>query len=391
MSVLVQLDGRADGLPSRVAHGVPAAAERRLGARRVPAPARCGATSSPAIKRVVQAGVRAPPQDARELARAGGLRTAQPSTRRSAATGDRSAECAPRRSSPTTFVDLAASARVIAALREDQPRPRRRPGPRADGCTSSPTVMQRIDLADGIELREAEPARRSTASRDTLVRSALAAARRGRRASRRAGACASRSGSRSRPGSAAAAPTPRRRSSPRTRRCPSRSPRERLAELAAAVGSDVPVLPRARPAARRGGGRAADAARAAAGLRDRPRRAATAQAKKSTGEVFASLRRRRRAGRVTRSAAPRSTPRSPRETWPRCRRTTSPVQPRDARPELLEAGAFRADLSGAGPAVYGLFADREQRRDRRRRARSRRRRSGSRSRSGSFEPCPPCR
>ena len=26
-------------------------------------------------------------------------------------------------------------------------------------------------------------------------------------------------------------------------------------------------------------------------------------------------------------------------------------------PELREAGAFRADLSGAGPAVYGLFAD----------------------------------
>lgn len=28
--------------------------------------------------------------------------------------------------------------------------------------------------------------------------------------------------------------------------------------------------------------------------------------------------------------------------------------------ELREAGAFRADVSGAGPAVYGLFADREQ-------------------------------
>jgi 4-diphosphocytidyl-2-C-methyl-D-erythritol kinase len=28
--------------------------------------------------------------------------------------------------------------------------------------------------------------------------------------------------------------------------------------------------------------------------------------------------------------------------------------------ELVEAGAFRADVSGAGPAVYGLFADRDQ-------------------------------
>ena len=28
--------------------------------------------------------------------------------------------------------------------------------------------------------------------------------------------------------------------------------------------------------------------------------------------------------------------------------------------ELLDLGAFRADVSGAGPAVYGLFADTEQ-------------------------------
>ena len=28
--------------------------------------------------------------------------------------------------------------------------------------------------------------------------------------------------------------------------------------------------------------------------------------------------------------------------------------------ELKELGAFRADVTGAGPAVYGLFAGREQ-------------------------------
>jgi shikimate kinase len=28
--------------------------------------------------------------------------------------------------------------------------------------------------------------------------------------------------------------------------------------------------------------------------------------------------------------------------------------------ELKELGAFRADVSGAGPAVYGLFAEQEQ-------------------------------
>ena len=40
-----------------------------------------------------------------------------------------------------------------------------------------------------------------------------------------------------------------------------------------------------------------------------------------------------------------------------CRRTTSPRSPLARR--LSDLGAFRADVSGAGPTVYGLFADRD--------------------------------
>ena len=47
-----------------------------------------------------------------------------------------------------------------------------------------------------------------------------------------------------------------------------------------------------------------------------------------------------------------------RATSPRCRRTTSRSSP--LADELRALGAFRADVSGAGPAVYGLFDDRAE-------------------------------
>ena len=47
-----------------------------------------------------------------------------------------------------------------------------------------------------------------------------------------------------------------------------------------------------------------------------------------------------------------------RATSPRCRRTTSRRSP--LADELRALGAFRADVSGAGPAVYGLFDDRRR-------------------------------
>ena len=48
--------------------------------------------------------------------------------------------------------------------------------------------------------------------------------------------------------------------------------------------------------------------------------------------------------------------------------------PRRSRPSCAPAGAFRADVSGAGPAVYGLFQSRAE-------ARSAARRLGRRTRT----------
>ena len=82
VSVLVQLAAERTGFHPGLARGLPAAAERRLGARRlpprVPLPDRFAA-----VKRVVEACVRAPAQDAAELARSS--RASRRATRAAAA------------------------------------------------------------------------------------------------------------------------------------------------------------------------------------------------------------------------------------------------------------------------------------------------------------------
>ena len=70
VSVLVQLVCERTGLPSGLAHRLPAAAERRLGARRVPARRAAGRLRAREAHR--RRRVRAPPQDVAELARARG-------------------------------------------------------------------------------------------------------------------------------------------------------------------------------------------------------------------------------------------------------------------------------------------------------------------------------
>ena len=82
--------------------------------------------------------------------------------------------------------------------------------------------------------------------------------------------------------------------------------------------------------------------------------------KGSTGAVYARFDElgggagfERAEGRAARALAGVRRP----PTSPRFRRTTSPRLGRRGplAAELLAAGAFRADVSGAGPAVYGLF------------------------------------
>ena len=67
------------------------------------------------------------------------------------------------------------------------------------------------------------------------------------------------------------------------------------------------------------------------------------------------------APRRARRGAPSARPRRAAAERPRRR----PPGPAPLAAELLAAGAFRADVSGAGPAVYGLFTPRGQRARRR--------------------------
>ena len=224
---------------------------------------------------------------------------------------------------------------------------------REDGLHEVATILQRIELADtvdgracaelsvdGLRGRHARPRARSWPSRTQQGRAALARAR-------------SRSGSRSRPASAAEAPMPRPRSgSRRAARAPAAaraSPRPRPRPR-----RRRPVLPRVGPAARARRRRCARAGRPAAGLH-RPAPASTRRAQAVDGRDLrrASTARsgfaERRARVLVAHARPRRRPARPPAERPRALA---------ARPGLRALGAFRADVSGAGPAVYGLFRDR---------------------------------
>ena len=235
-------------------------------------------------------------------------------------------------------------------------------GPRrADGKHEVATVLQRIDLADRIALEPAAGLHVEGFADDTLVRRALDAARRRcRRRARWEARIESRS--RSPPVSAAAAPTPRRRSrlANATLR-PSRSRPSVCTSSPRRLGADVPFFLTAGPQLGEGDG-------AELTPLDLPQDywvfllLPHGDAEGLDGRGLRSLRRarrRRRRLRATPRAADRALRRrAGRATSPRSRRTTSRRRrtPRSCAP----LGAFRADVSGAGPAVYGLFHDRER-------------------------------
>ena len=290
---------------------------------------------------------------------------------------------------------VAARERAAAALDDDRPRPgrarrgarRRRSSSRSprrcgearaarrrrstsrsssarratDGMHEVATVFQRIDLCDRDRARAGRRARASTGfADDTLVRARARERSPTRPASSRAGTRRSRSGSRSPPGlgggssdaatalrlanALLAEPLPRRAartSSPRRSAPTSRSSSSRARSSATGDGTE----PRA--------------ARAAAGLLGAARSCRTGAAKESTARVYAALRRARRRARL-RGAARGAARRARRVERPR---DLAALPPNDLassplRGELVELGAFRADVSGAGPTVYGLFAAR---------------------------------
>jgi len=236
-------------------------------------------------------------------------------------------------------------------------------GPRrSDGLHELVSVMQRIDLSDALTLEPAAELEVTGFDGDTIVRDALlvlaeaTGTRAGWRVRLEKGIpLAAGLGGGSADAAMALALANDQLGSPL-------EPAELLA-LAASVGSDVPFFVEPGPKLVEGAGERLSALALPQGywilVVLEP-----GAVKTSTREIYArfdALRGDR--GFEERSAAIRT-------IAERCRRPhdLADLPPNDlgraagvgGLPRVLrEAGAFRADLSGAGPAIYGLFADRQ--------------------------------
>lgn len=230
---------------------------------------------------------------------------------------------------------------------------------RDDGKHEVLTVLQRIDLVDRIELDEAPELRVEGFAEDTLVASALRelAARAGVeprwriRIEKRIPVAAGLGG-----GSSDAATALRLAN----RALEEPLPDEQLRELAAGLGADVPFFLADGPQLGSGDGSTLEAL-------DIPQDfwvvvlLPRAVAKTSTADVYAAFderrgpagwaeRRQTLIDGLARVERPRDLAALPPNDL-----ASSPLTE-----EVLAKGAFRADVSGAGPALYGLF---HQRRD----------------------------
>jgi 4-diphosphocytidyl-2-C-methyl-D-erythritol kinase len=237
-------------------------------------------------------------------------------------------------------------------------------GPRReDGLHELVSVVQRIDLADDLDIEPAEKLSVEGFEEDTLVAAALqrlaeeAGAEPGIRVAivKRVPLAAGLGGGSADAGAVLAAAN---------QALPEPLPRDRLIALAADVGSDVPFFLEPGPKLVEGTGEhltILDIPRDYAVVVALPRDAAKA----STAEVYERFDElgggadfeRRRDELVHTAVSVR--------TW----RDLALLPPNDlgdaaGRPAFLDdlraAGAFRADVTGAGPAVYGLFVHREE-------------------------------
>jgi 4-diphosphocytidyl-2-C-methyl-D-erythritol kinase len=229
---------------------------------------------------------------------------------------------------------------------------------RDDGRHEVATVLQRIDLADRVAIEPAEAHRVEGFPEDTLVRRALeslaAAAGTQRRWEarlwKRIPVAAGLGG-----GSSDAATVLRLANET----LPEPLPPERLQELAAGLGSDVPFFLTSGPQLGTGTGTDLEPL-------ELPQDywivvlLPQSERKESTASVYEAFDRRDGGRgfeeRRDELAAALLRARSPRDL--------AALPPNDLASsphagELLELGAFRADVSGAGPAVYGLFLHRE--------------------------------
>ena len=337
---------------TRLAHGVPSAAERRLGARRVPAP-----RPAPGALRRDQAAssrrVRAPAEDAcRTRSRSPASPPASARrrrSRRSAATRGVRAEAL----EPPEFVALAEALAVRRAPAAAKINLALVVGPqREDGQHEVTTVLQRVDLSTASRSRPRPRSPSTGFADDTIVRARTRARSPTRPASSRAFAAtitkripvAAGLGG----GSSDAATALRLANE----LLPEPLPPERLQRDRRAARRRRPVLPRAGPAARRGRRARPPPRRAAAGLLGRCSCCRTARRRPRRPTVYAALRRARRrarlrgaprgaargararraAARPRRAAAER--PRRPRRSPTSCARSapSAPTSPAPARP-----------------------------------------------------------
>jgi 4-diphosphocytidyl-2-C-methyl-D-erythritol kinase len=226
-------------------------------------------------------------------------------------------------------------------------------GPRRpDGKHEVATVLQRIELSDRISLESGSSLDITGFPEDTLVRDALLSLASAAavdpqwsvRIEKRIPVAAGLGG-----GSSDAAAALRLANETLARPLPE----TRLRELAAALGSDVPFFLTSGTQLGTGDGselRDVDLPRDYAVLLVLP----SNETKSSTAEVYRAFSgadgfEERRTSLVAAVEA------ADLAGLPSNDLVSSPIAA-----ELREAGAFRADVSGAGPAVYGLFTDRER-------------------------------
>ena len=230
---------------------------------------------------------------------------------------------------------------------------------RADGLHEVATVLQRVALADRIEVEPADALAIEGFPEDTLVRRALEALagasgvqpRWAARIEKRIPVAAGLGG-----GSSDAATALRLANAG----LPSPFANDRLLELAAAIGADVPFFLTPGPKLAEGAGErlsAVDLPQAYAVLLA----LAEGAAKASTGSVYArfdALGGGPGFGERRNAVLAALEQRDPTALPPNDLAESAGGKP--LVQELLGAGAFRADVSGAGPAVYGLFERRDE-------------------------------
>ncbi len=229
---------------------------------------------------------------------------------------------------------------------------------RDDGRHEVVTLLQRLDLADRVSVEPAARLRVEGFSQDTLVRRALASladaagteARWEARIWKHVPVAAGLGG-----GSSDAATALRLANET----LPEPLPAEALAELAAGLGSDVPFFLTSGPQLATGTG--TDLAPLELPqdywvVLVLPR----GESKASTAAVYEAFDRRGGGeGFEERRARLDETLRQVRRPRDLGALPTNDLAASPLTGELLELGAFRADVSGAGPVVYGLFLHRE--------------------------------